>query len=121
MKILVTGTAGFIGFHLANRLLIENYEVIGIDNLNNYYDTKLKIDRLKELGIKYKSNTIKFKFGKFTFYKCDLIDNKSLKSIFKNEKPDLVCNLAAQAGVRYSLNNPDAYIQSNIMGFQKCY
>ena len=83
MKILVTGTAGFIGFHLANRLLIENYEVIGIDNLNNYYDTKLKIDRLKELGIKYKSNTIKSKFGKFTFYKCDLIDNKSLKSIFK--------------------------------------
>ena len=62
MKILVTGTAGFIGFHLANRLLIENYEVIGIDNLNNYYDTKLKIDRLKELGIKYKSNTIKSKF-----------------------------------------------------------
>ena len=118
MKILVTGTAGFIGFHLANRLLIENYEVIGIDNLNNYYDTKLKIDRLKELGIKYKSNTIKSKFGKFTFYKCDLTDNKSLKSIFKNEKPDLVCNLAAQAGVRYSLTNPDAYINSNIVGFQ---
>ena len=118
MKILVTGSAGFIGFHLANKLLSENHEVIGIDNLNTYYDTKLKIDRLKKLGVKYKSNKIKFKFRNYTFYKCDIVDNVNLKLIFKNEKPDLVCNLAAQAGVRYSLTNPNAYIKSNIVGFQ---
>ena len=118
MKILVTGSAGFIGFHLVNKLLSENYEVIGIDNLNTYYDTKLKIDRLKKSGIKYKSNKIKFKFRNYTFYKCDIVDNDNLKLIFKNEKPSLVCNLAAQAGVRYSLTNPNAYIKSNIVGFQ---
>tara|TARA_B100000963_G_scaffold148278_3_gene129216 strand:+ start:78341 stop:79336 length:996 start_codon:yes stop_codon:yes gene_type:complete len=118
LKILVTGSAGFIGFHLVNKLLSENYEVIGIDNLNTYYDTKLKIDRLKKSGIKYKSNKIKFKFRNYTFYKCDIVDNDNLKLIFKNEKPSLVCNLAAQAGVRYSLTNPNAYIKSNIVGFQ---
>ena len=83
MKILVTGSAGFIGFHLVNKLLSENHEVIGIDNLNTYYDTKLKIDRLKKLGVKYKSNKIKFKFKNYTFYKCDIVDNVNLKLIFK--------------------------------------
>ena len=78
----------------------------------------MKIDRLKKLGVKYKSNKIKFKFRNYTFYKCDIVDNDNLKLIFKNEKPDLVCNLAAQAGVRYSLTNPNAYIKSNIEGFQ---
>ena len=118
MKILVTGSAGFIGFHLVKKLLSENYEIVGIDNLNTYYDTKLKIDRLFYSGINYKSNKIKFKFGHYTFYKCDLVDKKKLELIFKNEKPDFVCNLAAQAGVRYSLTNPEAYINSNIIGFQ---
>ena len=118
MKILVTGSAGFIGFHLVKKLLSENYEIIGIDNLNTYYDKRLKIDRLFYSGINYKSNKIKSKFGHYTFYKCDLVDKKKLELIFKDEKPDLVCNLAAQAGVRYSLTNADAYINSNIIGFQ---
>ncbi len=119
MKILATGTAGFIGFHLANALLQKGHEVIGIDNINSYYDPKLKIARLKKSGINdeelifgksYKSSKTK----KYTFIKLDLKDRKALESIFKKEKFNAVCNLAAQAGVRYSLKNPFVYIDSNI-------
>ncbi len=109
MKILVTGCAGFIGFHLTQDLLEKsNYEIVGIDNLNSYYDVKLKKLRLQVLK-NYKSN--------FKFKKIDLNNNKSLDKLFKSCKFDYVVHLAAQAGVRYSITNPDAYIDSNISGF----
>lgn len=109
MKILVTGCAGFIGFHLTQDLLEKsNYEIVGIDNLNSYYDVKLKKLRLQVLK-NYKSN--------FKFKKIDLNNNKSLEQLFKSYKFDYVIHLAAQAGVRYSITNPDAYINSNISGF----
>src|SRR6266498_266537 len=121
MNILVTGTAGFIGFHLANRLLREGHTVIGIDNLNDYYDVQLKYDRLRFAGInvasdnhnKYVSTTT----DSYIFYKLNLEDKISLEKIFKEHKINIVINLAAQAGVRYSLINPAAYINSNIVGF----
>lgn len=106
LKVLITGVAGFIGSHLAQRLLVENYEVIGIDNLNDYYSVQLKKDRLKLLL----DNKIKN-------YNVNLEDNDEVMSIFEKENPDVVINLAAQAGVRYSLENPHAYITSNINGF----
>ena len=108
MKILVTGAAGFIGFHLCKRLLNSKYEVIGIDNLNNYYDTKLKNDRLDILN-KYKNF--------WQFYKLDIEKKNSLEEIFELHKPKVVVNLGAQAGVRYSLDFPEKYIQSNLVGF----
>ncbi len=122
MKILVTGTAGFIGFHLAKKLLERGDEVIGIDNINDYYDVNLKYGRLKELGIDSAkieeaqpiTSTI---FPKHTFIKLDLGDKGQMETLFEREKFDAVCNLAAQAGVRYSLENPHAYIQSNVQGF----
>ena len=119
MKILVTGTAGFIGYHLAKKLLERGDEVVGIDNINDYYDVNLKYGRLKELGIDHTkikenqplaSNT----FPKHTFVKLDLADKEQMEALFKREKFDAVCSLAAQAGVRYSLENPHAYIESNI-------
>lgn len=103
----ITGAAGFIGFHLAKRLLDEDCFVIGLDNLNDYYDVNLKKDRL---------NIIK-QHNKFKFYYADLQDKQALEKIFKQNKIDIVVNLAAQAGVRYSIINPDIYIQSNIVGF----
>lgn len=106
VKILVTGTAGFIGSHLAKRLLGEKHEVIGIDNLNDYYDVGLKRDRLKVLL----NNSLKN-------YEIDLADKEAVAEVFRQEKPDIVINLAAQAGVRYSLENPHVYIDSNINGF----
>lgn len=106
-RYLITGVAGFIGFHLAKRLLDEDCFVIGLDNLNDYYDVNLKKDRL---------NIIK-QYNKFKFYYADLQDKQALEKIFKENKIDIVVNLAAQAGVRYSLTNPEAYIQSNIVGF----
>lgn len=109
-RILVTGAAGFIGAHLCNRLLSEGYEVIGLDNLNDYYDRNLKKDRLKKLIV---SENIK----NFQFFKGDLIDRKFLNELFQAHRPNIVINLAAQAGVRFSLKNPDAYISSNIQGF----
>ena len=124
MKILVTGTAGFIGFHLAKRLLSDGHSVIGIDNLNDYYDVTLKLNRLIEAGIDVQSLTSEQKGIRSTrnpdyiFYKCDLQEEKKLQAIFEIEQPEAVCNLAAQAGVRYSLENPKAYINSNIVGFQ---
>lgn len=106
VKILVTGTAGFIGSHLAKRLLDEKHEVIGIDNLNDYYDVGLKRDRLKVLL----NNSLKN-------YEVNLADKEAVAEVFRQEKPDIVINLAAQAGVRYSLENPHVYIDSNINGF----
>ncbi|MBR2883749.1 MAG: NAD-dependent epimerase [Clostridia bacterium] len=106
-KILVTGAAGFIGFHLSKRILQEGGEVIGFDNINDYYDVSLKESRLGILG----------KYDKFTFIKGNLADKYAVNSLFDTYKPDIVVNLAAQAGVRYSIDNPDAYIESNIIGF----
>ena len=106
MKVLITGAAGFIGSTLAKKLIKQGYEVIGIDNINDYYSVELKEDRLKSIGEEH-----------FTFYKTDLEDYERVNQIFEDEKPDVVVNLAAQAGVRYSLENPRAYIDSNIVGF----
>jgi len=108
--ILVTGCAGFIGFHLTNRLLAEGETIIGIDNLNSYYDVKLKQARLAKIS----SNTTS---GQFRFYKGDLENYKFLEEVFSKHKPDLIVNLAAQAGVRYSLESPYTYLSSNITGF----
>ena len=126
MKILVTGTAGFIGFHLAKKLLERGDEVVGIDNINDYYDVNLKYGRLKELGIdrdEIESNNSSLDiyhsklYENHSFYKMDLADKDSMQQLFKTEKFDAVYNLAAQAGVRYSLENPHAYMQSNVVGF----
>jgi UDP-glucuronate 4-epimerase len=106
-KILITGAAGFIGFHLSRRLCREGYRVIGIDNINNYYDINLKNARLAQLD----------KEELFSFQKLDLADKKSLDFLFHKEKFEYVVNLAAQAGVRYSLVNPYAYTESNVTGF----
>lgn len=122
MKVLITGTAGFIGFHLANVLLEEGHEVIGLDNVNDYYDVNLKYDRLKETGIE-KGDIIEDKLvqsrtnPKYSFIKTGLENKDVVLGLFKDERPDVVVNLAAQAGVRYSLINPHTYIDSNITGF----
>ena len=109
--ILVTGCAGFIGFHLCRRLLENGNHVIGVDNINDYYDVRLKEKRLEIL------NEIQLKNNKWEFFKNDLTNKESLLKIFENYSPNVVVNLAAQAGVRYSLENPSAYINSNIVGF----
>ncbi|MGV8148977.1 MAG: NAD-dependent epimerase [Alkaliphilus sp.] len=106
-KILITGAVGFIGFHLSQLLTKEKYQVIGLDNLNTYYDLKLKEDRLAILS----------KNDNFTFYKVDLQDKLSIDDMFLKHKPDYVINLAAQAGVRYSITNPYDYVDSNLIGF----
>ncbi len=122
MKILVTGTAGFIGFHLAKKLLERGEEVVGLDNINDYYDVNLKYARLNELGIsqnKITSNKLikSDKYPNHKFIKMDLSNTNDINALFEKEKFVAVCNLAAQAGVRYSLENPHAYIDSNIKGF----
>ncbi|HHS92889.1 MAG TPA: NAD-dependent epimerase/dehydratase family protein, partial [Campylobacterales bacterium] len=122
MKILVTGTAGFIGFHLAKKLLDRGDEVIGLDNINDYYDVNLKYARLNELGIKREEveekKLVKSKtYEEHCFVKANLEDAETINKLFETEQFDAVCNLAAQAGVRYSLENPHAYIQSNVVGF----
>ncbi|MFC2152008.1 NAD-dependent epimerase [Bacteroidota bacterium] len=121
-KVLITGTAGFIGFHLANALLKNDYDVVGLDNINDYYDTDLKFARLNESGIikesiEYNKLLQSNKFPNYKFIKLNLEDQDNINHLFKEEKFDLVVNLAAQAGVRYSLENPHAYINSNILGF----
>jgi len=122
MKILVTGAAGFIGFHLTEKLVSHGHSVIGIDNINDYYDVKLKYNRLDHSGI----NQVNVQYGKksessslpcYSFIKLDITDKDRLFSLFTEEKFDCVCNLAAQAGVRYSLLNPYAYVENNINGF----
>lgn len=110
--VLVTGSSGFIGFHLCKKLLIENYKVVGVDNHNNYYSVKLKEDRLRDINLFKK----KFK-KKFIFHKVDIYKKKNLEKLFAKFKFDYVINLAAQAGVRYSLVNPDSYTKSNLVGF----
>ena len=117
MKVLVTGAAGFIGFHLSKSLLQSGLEVCGIDNINDYYDINLKNDRINILN----------NFDSFSFNKIDIADYAELKSVFKVFEPELVVNLAAQAGVRYSIENPSVYVNSNLVGFSniieisKCY
>lgn len=121
MKLLITGAAGFIGYHLINKLANE-FAIVGADNINSYYDPGLKLGRLKELGIK--TDKLKEgiaitgeKFPDFSFIKMDISDKEMLSQIFEKEEFDMVINLAAQAGVRYSIDNPDTYIQSNMIGF----
>ena len=117
MKVLVTGIAGFIGFHVAKRLLDEGYKVVGFDNLNDYYDVQLKIDRLKELGIEVKLDQWISSNSNLKFVKADLLEKDVLMNLFNEEIIDYVVHLAAQAGVRYSLDAPQKYIDSNITGF----
>jgi UDP-glucuronate 4-epimerase len=123
-KILVTGAAGFIGFHLCKRLVNLGYSVLGIDNINDYYDVNLKYARLSEMGIKRSFAELFFKEvsssafkNPFRFVRMNLEDREELSQLFEKEQFNVVCNLAAQAGVRYSLENPQAYIDSNIQGF----
>ncbi|PJZ53398.1 NAD-dependent epimerase [Leptospira adleri] len=121
MKILVTGSAGFIGFHTVQKLIREGHEIVGLDNLNNYYDVSLKKARLEESGI----DTASIQPGKilisrtsprYKFVLMDLADTTGIESLFQSENFEKVCHLAAQAGVRYSLTNPHAYLNSNILG-----
>ena len=117
-KILVTGAAGFIGHHLSKLLIKEGYTVIGLDNINDYYDPNLKLARLKDMNIDVSDIEYNEALeGDITFYKIDLVDNKNILELFKKYRFDYVVNLAAQAGVRYSLENPQSYIDSNITGF----
>jgi len=104
---LITGGAGFIGFFLSKKLLEQGCRVIGMDNMNDYYDVNLKYSRLKQL----------VGYARYTFIKGDLSDKETVKKVFEGYKPNIVVNMAAQAGVRYSIENPDSYIQSNIIGF----
>lgn len=104
---LVTGGAGFIGYFLSKRLLERGARVIGFDNLTDYYDVKLKEERLKNL----------MQYGEYTFYKGDLAEAEDVNTVFEKYRPDIVVNLGAQAGVRYSIDNPESYIESNIIGF----
>jgi len=122
MKILVTGTAGFIGFYVAQRLLEDGHEVVGLDNINDYYDVRLKYARLAETGIVkdqigYGKLTQSQKYPKYRFTCLDLDISIGMERLFAAEKFDRVCHLGAQAGVRYSIENPHAYTKSNIVGF----
>lgn len=119
MKILVTGTAGFIGFHVANALLEKGDTVYGIDSINDYYPISLKLARLKEAGIINPSSSASSssKYENYTFQQLDITDDTALDHLFKEQQFDRVIHLAAQAGVRYSLENPKAYIAANVVGF----
>src|SRR4030042_897049 len=122
LKMLVTGTAGFIGFHMAETLAKRGDQILGIDNISEYYDTELKYGRLAASGIR--KTAVRHRmivqsgiYPGYRFICMDLLDREELFSVFKRERFDVVCHLAAQAGVRYSLQNPYAYIDSNITGF----
>ena len=124
MNILITGAAGFIGFHVIHALIRSDFNIVGIDNINDYYDTKLKYDRLRFLGFDdnqildiIESKNFSLSNGNFTFKKIDLADRNKIEKLFNDYQFDIVINLAAQAGVRYSLENPYAYVDSNLVGF----
>ena len=123
-KILVTGAAGFIGYHLCEALIKLGYLVVGLDNINDYYDVNLKYSRLAQLGIKREKAEIfnlisnsEIHSYKMKFIRLNLQDREELPNLFKENNFDFVCNLAAQPGVRYSIENPNVYIDSNIAGF----
>ncbi|WJJ95480.1 NAD-dependent epimerase [Algibacter luteus] len=123
MKILVTGAAGFIGFYVSKVLISKGHQVVGLDNINDYYDVNLKYSRLLELGIKKDEAKIFNKISNsesnngFSFIRMNLENREELPKLFNSENFDVVCNLAAQAGVRYSLENPESYVDSNLVGF----
>jgi len=122
MKILVTGSAGFVGFYTVKKLISEGHEVVGLDNINDYYDVNLKYARLEDSGtekdkIEYNVPVQSTKYDRYSFVKMNLEDRDGIESLFEKHKFDRVCHLAAQAGVRYSIENPHAYIDSNIIGF----
>jgi UDP-glucuronate 4-epimerase len=123
MKILVTGAAGFIGFHLSNVLVKQGHQVVGMDNINDYYDVNLKYARLEVLGIdrvsaeNWRKTVSSSSYDNFTFQRLGLEDKEGLEALFSSSNFEVVCNLAAQAGVRYSLENPNAYVDSNLVGF----
>lgn len=122
-NVLVTGAAGFIGFHLSKALLAQSIKVVGLDNINDYYDVNLKYARLAELGVQradaehWNHEAISDQYPDFRFIRLNLEDREALPLLFEREKFDAVINLAAQAGVRYSLENPMAYVDSNLVGF----
>jgi UDP-glucuronate 4-epimerase len=117
VKVLLTGLAGFIGFHMGKRLIEEGHDVVGYDNLNDYYDVQLKIDRLKELKVENNGDNWVSENSQLQFFEADLLEKDVLMNLFKEEKFDYVVHLASQAGVRYSLTEPQKYIDSNITGF----
>jgi UDP-glucuronate 4-epimerase len=123
MEVLVTGASGFIGFHLSKKLITLGYKVTGLDNINDYYSESLKYDRLEQLGVKkeeaekWNKVCVSSQFDNFKFIRLNLEDRIGLPALFEQYKFDFVINLAAQAGVRYSLENPLAYVDSNIVGF----
>ncbi|TAI48585.1 NAD-dependent epimerase [Flagellimonas allohymeniacidonis] len=123
MKVLVTGAAGFIGYHVCQNLIKNGHQVVGLDNINDYYDVNLKYNRLEDLGISKKdasgfdSITTSTENANFKFVRMNLENREAMPKLFESERFNVVCNLAAQAGVRYSLENPEAYIDSNIVGF----
>jgi UDP-glucuronate 4-epimerase len=122
MKVLITGAIGFIGYHLTERLLSEGYTVIGIDNINSYYDVRLKYAKLPILGIEEENiwPNVLFQSSKhkgFKFAKTDITDRFQIEELFRKERFDIIINLAAQAGVQYSIHNPHTYIENNITGF----
>ena len=124
MKVLVTGAAGFIGFHTAQKLLANGHDVVGLDNINDYYDVNLKFARLNELGVPKESATSFNKItesttfkARYKFIRLNIEDRENLPALFAEENFDIVCNLAAQAGVRYSIENPETYVDSNLVGF----
>lgn len=118
-KILITGMAGFIGYHLAKLLKEFDFQIVGLDNINDYYDVNLKYARLKDLGFDQSKITYNklIELDSISFIKLDLTDLQNIKTLFKEQQFDYVVNLAAQAGVRYSLKNPHSYVDSNITGF----
>lgn len=120
MRILLTGGAGFIGMHVARSLVEQSHEVIIIDNLNDYYSPQLKLDRLRQLGLillDKSSVIVSSLYPKLSFMKGDIVDKRLIFDIYEHFRPQIVINLAAQAGVRYSLENPDTYVQTNVVGF----
>jgi UDP-glucuronate 4-epimerase len=122
MKILITGTAGFIGFHLVKKLIVKGNIITGIDNINDYYDVQLKFSRLAQSGIgsiavQWYQPVKSTLYPNYTFIRMNLEDQQELNHLFENENFDVVCHLAAQAGVRYSIDHPEKYISSNITGF----